>query len=507
MDAVAAADGFAVGRTVRVAPAEAPASRIGCAPPGALRDAIAHARGELERLVDALPAAQAELFDPERRILDEIAPKLMARAERGDAHEEAVVAETSCGCTDLVMDLRVRLLHALEPRSTVDLGALAARYGGGLVLVVDVATPSLVATLPSEVVGVVGAVQGDVRGRRDVGRTSHAAILARGRGVPLVYVTSESLASVQDGSWMIVDAHEGGASVRVEPGPDEIAAARCRSTGNEETGSSDRPLAHLGIETRVNVASPSDPIPDAADGVGLVRTEMMFVDRLTPPSESEQLAALLLIAAKARGRPIVARLFDAGGDKPLAWLGGASGSSRGIRRLLAHPGVAAAQLRAMARAREHADVRVLLPFVQTPADVNAVRALAPPSLPLGAMIESPEAVELAASIADASDFVSIGTNDLTATTLGLDRTMAAPELHPRVLRLVRRVIAATHERGRKVTICGEMVARSRGARVAVGLGADALSVAPASLIEIRRALGRATVHDCRAEAERALDEA
>ena len=187
---------------------------------------------------------------------------------------------------------------------------------------------------------------------------------------------------------------------------------------------------------RVNVASAHDDIPASADGVGLVRTELAFAGSTVMPSESEQLAALMRIAAKARGAPIVVRLFDAGGDKPLAWLGGDTGSSRGIARLLAHPHVLATQLRAIARAREHADVRVLLPFVRSADEVTAVRSLAASTLLLGAMIESPDGVEAIASIASVADFVSIGTNDLTAETLGLTREFDLPMVDPRVLALV-----------------------------------------------------------------------
>jgi phosphoenolpyruvate-protein kinase (PTS system EI component) len=189
----------------------------------------------------------------------------------------------------------------------------------------------------------------------------------------------------------------------------------------------------------------------------------------------------------------------------LAWLGEASDPSRGIGRPLAHPEILATQLRALARARDHADVRVLLPFVRTAAEVNAVRRLAAPALQIGAMIESPDAVEAIEPIASAADFLSIGTNDLTATTLGLERTMDAPQYHPRVLTLVRAVIAASHRSGRKVTICGEMAGNEEGARIVIGLGADALSVAPVQLAIVRRALRRATREGCRVEAQAAID--
>lgn len=507
--ALAAADGFAVGRSLRFAQRDPSVPPLGSSERLTLRDAIAQVRRELQQLLCVLPPAEAELFEPEARILDEIAPRLLARDPEGQSREDAVVAETSCGCTDLVIDLRLRLLHALEGSSGMDLRAAAAGYGADLVLVTDVATPAVVASLPKEVVAVIAALDGPARARRDVGRTSHAAILAKGRGLPLVYVTSDLLASIPNGSWVVVDAGETDAFVRVDPSETSIAAAQDRwESSRREHLRNDvgcEPLGHLGVELRVNVASPHDEIPGGADGVGLVRTEMMFAGRLTAPSESEQLAALLLLGARARHRPIVVRLFDAGADKPVAWLGRASDPSRGIGRLLAHPEILATQLRALARAREHADVRVLLPFVRTAAEVSAVRRLASRTLQVGAMIESPDAVEAIASIAPAADFLSIGTNDLTATTLGLERTTDAPKNYPRVLALVRRVIMAGQACGLKATVCGEMAGDERGARVAVGLGADVLSVAPSRLAAIRRALGRATFESCRAEANATIE--
>ena len=185
-------------------------------------------------------------------------------------------------------------------------------------------------------------------------------------------------------------------------------------------------------------------------------------------------------------------------------IGGDTGSSRGIARLLAHPHVLATQLRAIARAREHADVRVLLPFVQSADEVTAVRSRAASTLLLGAMIESPDGVNAIASIASAADFISIGTNGLTAETLGLAREMNQPMVDRRVLALVLRGIAGAHAAARKATICGEMAGDERGARIAVGLGVDALSVAPARVLVVRGALARTTLEACRAEAHAEL---
>ncbi len=503
----AAAEGLAVGRSVRIDSTESEPPQGERPPPVSLREAIDRVRSELQQLTRMLPRAEAELFEPEARILEEIAARLLMRGEGEDA-SEAVVAETGCGCTDLILDLRVRLLHALKGGSATDLSASAACSRGDRVVLTELVTPTLMASLPKDVVGVIGVLDEPMTSRRDIGRNSHAAILARSRGLPLVYVSSGSMESIPNGSWLVVDASESDATVSVEPGEPSLANARERQTQRVadrlRSDSVRAPLMHLSVELRVNVASAHDDIPSAADGVGLVRTEMMFAGRTTAPSESEQLAALLLVTSKAHGRPVVVRLFDAGADKPLAWLGGGDGPSRGIGRLLDHPEILAMQLRALARAREHADVRVLLPFVRTPDEVNAVRRLAGRTLPIGAMIESPDAVEAVSAIAAVADFLSIGTNDLTASTLGLDRRSDGPLIHPRVLTLMSRVIRTARSRGRTTTLCGEMAGDARGARVAIGLGVDALSVSATRLGVIRRALSRTTREECGAEADASM---
>jgi phosphoenolpyruvate-protein kinase (PTS system EI component) len=152
-----------------------------------------------------------------------------------------------------------------------------------------------------------------------------------------------------------------------------------------------------------------------------------------------------------------------------------------------------------------AEVRLLIPFVRDAADVELVRALAPPSLAVGAMIESPGAVEAASAIARAADFVCIGTNDLTALVRGEDRAVAADApLDPHVLALVAEVVEAAHRAGRAVTVCGEMAGDPRGATILVGLGVDAISVAPSRLADVRAVLAAASTASSEEAAQTAM---
>ncbi len=505
LEGAAAAEGFAVGRAMRLARGGQPRGPAAQTLP--LRDAIVNVRRDLGRLLATLPTAEAELFEPELRILDEIEPKLLSHGDEGRSPAEAIFEETSCGCTDLVIDLRERLLAAMGGLSEAELRAPTTYHESDMILLAEVVTPSIVAFLPKQVVAVVAALKDPTGARRDVGRTSHAAILARSRGLPLAYVSLEALSSIPNATWVGLEAIDGDARIWVDPGETFLQQAwrRIEADRNERLGSPSESLADLGIALRVNIASAHDDIPRSAQGVGVVRTEMMFAGSLYAPSESDQLAAILRVASKAHGAPVVVRLFDAGADKPLAWLGGNAGSARGIARLLQYPEVLSTQLRAIARAREQADIRALVPFVERAADLRAVRSVSASALALGAMIESPAAVDAIEAIVASADFVSIGTNDLTATALGLDRTASLPTADPRVLRLSRRAIRAAHAAGLEVTVCGEMASDERGARIAIGLGANALSLAPTRLANIRRSLGRMTVDACRDEAQRAIE--
>jgi phosphoenolpyruvate-protein kinase (PTS system EI component) len=257
-------------------------------------------------------------------------------------------------------------------------------------------------------------------------------------------------------------------------------------------------LAHLGVAVRANVGAVAESIPRAAEGIGLLRTELVFAGSSRAPSEAEQVSAILALSQKATGGGVVVRLFDAGGDKPLSWLSPPAHDpdARGIALLFSHPEILDAQLRALGRARLSAEVYVLLPLVRSEQDVHDVRARAHPSLAIGAMVETPAAADRIDGIAAAADFVCIGTNDLAAFVLGVDRSQATIGIDAGVLGIVSRIVQGAHARGKKVTVCGEMAADDRGAKILVGLGVDALSMAPARVPPVRLLLARATRSEC-----------
>jgi len=358
------------------------------------------------------------------------------------------------------------------------------------------------------VVAIVAA--SEAFGGHGVGSESHAVILARARDIPVALAQPDLVRSVGSNDMVVVDTTSSPAAVWVSPEEGIIRDAQERRevwarTRAEEEARLTEPLAHLGIEIRVNIGSLHEHVPASAEGIGLVRTELVFSDHASAPSETEQYGVLRAIAARAGERPVVARLFDAGGDKPLPWLNAPRDSgARGIELLLMHPAVLDTQLRALARLVPHTDMRLLLPFVSDARELAMIRERGGRRLPLGAMIETPAAVERSDSIAAAADFLCIGTNDLFACVTGQRRVDTALRLDRRVLRMVERVVAAAHGHRREVCVCGEMAGDPHGARILVGLGVDALSVATVRFAGTKLSLRDVSIEDCQAVAREAL---
>jgi phosphocarrier protein FPr len=521
----AAVEGIAIGRAIVLTrlqtPEPGPTTGDGKRAPeierARLDDALASAEADVAALVHGLPEAESELFAPEIEILRSLAPLLAAHVDAGASAEEAVRAETAAGgaataASDLVLDAGVRLIAALSGREgeAQRVRAAMARLDGDahddIVLVAEDLPPSIVASLPARVVGIVAS---DESGS---GHTSHAAILARGRDVPLAFVPPHVVASIGHGEPVVVDTTTEPARVWGAPSGSLVADARARRKARASALDDDerQSLEHLGVAVRANIGSLQERVPRAAEGIGLFRTELAFAGRSVCPSARELEIAFVVVARRAGGEPVTIRLFDAGGDKPIAWMTppAHAPNARGMELLLMHEAVLATLLRAIAAARGvGAEVRVLLPLVRSARDVEEIRARLPPNatLAVGAMIETPDAVDGARAIAEAADFVCIGTNDLAALALGVDRAKSSTlALDARLLDLVRRVADAAHGAGRSVTVCGEIAAEQDAALALVGVGVDALSVAPSRVGRVRRRLASATREDCVAAARAIL---
>jgi phosphoenolpyruvate-protein kinase (PTS system EI component) len=272
-----------------------------------------------------------------------------------------------------------------------------------------------------------------------------------------------------------------------------LAAELARTVRDQPAITSDgrrvRVLANVSSSAEVDVGFGA-----GAEGIGLLRTELAFLDAMRWPSEQEHRAALEPILAGLEGRPVVVRVLDFGVDKTPPFLRGVR--ERGLELLLSHEDAFLEQLRAILTCARGRDVRILLPMVSHPDEIVATRVLVrrvatvlasgePP--PIGSMIETPRAAENAPLIAQQSAFLSIGTNDLTAATLGADRfaANAARAYDPRVLRSIARSVAAAHGAGIALEVCGEAASDTVMLPLLVGLGVDEVSVGAARVGEVR----------------------
>jgi phosphoenolpyruvate-protein kinase (PTS system EI component) len=336
------------------------------------------------------------------------------------------------------------------------------------------------------------------------GANSHAAIVARSVGLPLV-IGVDAL-DVADGTQLLVDAHAG--IVLADPPPEEVArveAAMHRDEERRAVYAADRGAPHVTADGEAftvlcNVASDTEVRVGraaGAQGVGLLRTELPFVHSGQWPTLAEHRRALRPILAEATGWPVTVRLLDFANDKVPPFLRGRDG----LAALLTDPGALTAQLQAILALRADVDVRVMVPMVTSAADVLAVRkALGDNGIPVGAMVETVAAVEAVDQLCTVADFLSIGTNDLTAEVHDLDRTdpRARPELtaDPRVLDLVARTVTAGRIAGRPVSVCGDAGSHPVTLPLLLGVGVRTFSVACARLDETRYRLRRLDSREC-----------
>jgi phosphoenolpyruvate-protein phosphotransferase (PTS system enzyme I) len=357
------------------------------------------------------------------------------------------------------------------------------------------------------------------------GPTSHTAILARAMGVPAV-VGCAGAAGLADGTVVVVDGASG--EVLVDPDQTAVQAAQAkaaaRADARRSAATDRRPGATADghrVDLLANLGGPAEAAAAAAagaEGVGLLRTEFLYLDRASPPSVEEQRAAYAAVLDAFPGGKVVVRTLDAGADKPLAFLGlpgepNPALGVRGLRALRRAPKVLADQLEAIgqAAAASSTEVWVMAPMVALPAEAAWFREQASrqPVAKAGVMIEVPAAALAAQAILAAAEFASIGTNDLAQYTFAADRQagdLAALQdpWQPVLLDLVGRVGEAGRGAGRPVGVCGEAAGDPVLALVLVGLGATSLSMAPASLADVRVLLSRHTLVECRTLAHLAL---
>jgi len=497
-------------------------------------EARAEIRAARDRAAERVGEEEAAVFDAHEQFLDD--PELVGDIEdaigEGAPAEHAVHDRFAAAIeqfeglegpmaerADDLRDVRDRLLRVLlDADSLVDLGDLPA----GTVLLAERLTPSDTAELDPDAVAGIATVTG--------GRTAHAAIIARSLSIPAVVGVGEPLREVSDGADLLVDGEAG----RIVVDPD--AETRAAAAGDAASAVPERVATADGrpIEVAANVGSEAELAPAAdrgADGIGLFRTEFLFLDREAPPTEDEQYETVTDALSAFPDDRVVVRTLDVGGDKRVPYLDLPSETNpflgrRGIRLSLdEHRDLFETQLRALLRAAASEGgegLAVMFPLVSRVEEVEAAAAAVESvaadlaaegvdhAVPeLGAMIETPAAALLADALAERLDFLSIGTNDLTQYVMAADREndgVAAygDPLHPAVLRAIDRTVSAAAGTDAWVGMCGEMAGDPTLTELLVGLGLDELSMSAVTVPAVKERVREVDSAEARDLADEAL---
>ncbi len=545
---VAVSPGIGLGTVVAVGGWTVPAAVLD-RPAGSVeqeRAAFADARRQLSLALSTKSAAargaEAEVLRAHAAIADDVA--LIERVNQDLAAGRSAVQAVAAAVEHYADTMRASSSEYLQERAldVRDVGGqllqvLSGTADGATAKVVVLDAPSVVvadALTPGQFLGLDRShLRGLVLAHG--GTTSHTVILARSMGVPTVVGVPEAARVVTAGAHAVVDADRG--FVVVDPADGvrryygmEIARQdRVRdrlSAHRDQAGvtADGRP-----VEIAANVASAEEVGPAVAcgaQGVGLFRTEMIFMDRPAAPTEDEQADIYARAAGAAAGRPVIIRLLDAGGDKPIPYLNLPAEANpflgyRAVRFYAEFAPLIRSQLRAVLRASTAGDVRIMVPMVSCVEEVRAVRAMlteAAESLgmrgagvklpPLGIMVEVPSVALVMDQMCDEVDFFSIGSNDLTQYLLAADRDnpKVAPLYgwsHPAMLRVLKMVADGARARGKWVGLCGELGDVPAALPALVGLGLDEISVAGPRVPAVKRAVAGLNYDRCRAALEAA----
>ena len=424
-----------------------------------------------------------------------------------------------------VCDIKTRLLKILLDVEDVDLASVPE----GTVLVAEDLTPSMTAGInPANVAGVLTEIGG---------KTSHSAILARALEIPAVLSIEGIVSKVENGQTVVLD----GTSGHVFLSPDEATLAEYTEKREKYLEEKAALAAFIGkesstadgrvVELCANIGKPEDALKVVecdGEGVGLFRTEFLFMDRPQVPTEDEQFEAYKKVAETLEGKPVIIRTLDIGGDKEIPYLGLGKEENpflgfRAIRLCLQREDLYRPQLRALLRASAFGDIKIMVPMVTCVDEFRAVKTmlkeimaeLDEKSIPynkdikVGIMVETPAASLMADVFAKEADFFSIGTNDLTQYTMAVDR--GNPDVaylystyNPAVLRSIERVIKAGKEGGAMVGMCGEAAADPLLTPLLLSLGLDEFSVSATSILATRKTISLWTMEEANAVAEKAM---
>jgi multiphosphoryl transfer protein len=537
---IAAVGGLAVGRTTRLERREIEVIETGSGPKQeqeALHLALKDVRRRLQRLAAtgentrrAIIQAHLEFLDDPA--LNEAASTVIATGKSAGFAWRSAIRESIAALqalTDARLKERVDDLLDVEAHVLLALAGEARPMNLPLpeqaILVAEDLLPSELTALDRRrLIGICLAAGG---------ATSHVAILAAAMEIPMLVGVGAPIREIPDNATVILDADRG--LLRYLPTGEEIDAARAASLQRAAKTAALRSAAQtpcqtadgVRIELFANLGNITDAgmaVANGAEGCGLLRTEFLFIDRQTAPGEDEQLTAYQGIADAMGDRPLILRLMDVGGDKPLQYLPlpfeeNPALGLRGVRTALKRPDLLRTQIRAALRVTPKGKLRLLIPMVTDASEIRAVRDVVEETarefslsaaIEIGAMIETPAAALTAASLLREVNFLSVGSNDLTQYTLAMDRGHAelarrTDALHPAVLKLVAAAASSATAAGKLVAVCGGVAADRLAVPILLGLGVRELSVVPSAVPDLKELIRSVRMPYCLELATRCLE--
>ncbi|MEK4278647.1 phosphoenolpyruvate--protein phosphotransferase [Cytobacillus sp. FSL R5-0377] len=508
--------------------------------------ALAESKGELEVIRDnahkELGADKAAIFDAHLLVLSD--PELISPIEdkikTDKVNAESALKETA----DMFITMFEQMDNEYMKERAADIRDVTKRVLSHL-LGVQIVNPSMIA---EEVIIIAEDLTPSdtaqlnrqyVKGfTTDIGgRTSHSAIMARSMEIPAVVGTKESTKQIKNGDLIIVDGLKG--LVHINPTPEAIAEYKEEHRKFEEQKAEWAKLVNEKsvtaddhhVELAANIGTPKDlkgVVENGGEGVGLYRTEFLYMGRDQLPTEEEQFDSYKAVLEGMSGKPVVVRTLDIGGDKELPYLNLPKEMNpflgfRAIRLCLEEQGMFRTQLRALLRASTYGNLKIMFPMIATLDEFRQGKAIleeekqklisegvqVADNIEIGIMVKIPSTAVMAEQFAKEVDFFSVGTNDLIQYTMAADRmnervSYLYQPYNPAILRLVKMVIDAAHKEGKWAGMCGEMAGDETAIPLLLGLGLDEFSMSATSILKARSQISRLNKKDMEALAERAL---
>lgn len=423
-------------------------------------------------------------------------------------------------------DIKTRMLKILLGIEDVDISQVPA----GTVIVARDLTPSMTAGInPENIEGILTEVGG---------RTSHSAILARAMEVPAVLSIENICSIAKNGDKVVLDGTSGEAILNPDDETVEKFKKMYSDYQNEKAllkeyaGKPSQTKDGVKVELVCNIGKPADAnkaVECDGEGIGLFRTEFLFMDRDSMPTEEEQFEAYKEVAEKMKGKPVIIRTLDIGGDKDVPYLGLEHEDNpflgfRAIRYCLQRKDIYDIQLKALLRASAFGKIKIMVPLVTGVDELRQVKAMIKDimaeldkegvaynkNIEVGVMMETPAACMMADALAKEAAFFSIGTNDLTGYTMAVDRGNAKvaylySTYNPAVLRAIKRIIECGKKEGIMVGMCGEAAADSKLIPLLLAFGLDEFSVSATSVLKTRKTISDCTMDECKALADKVIE--